>query len=731
MNHRFSIVINTYNRASLLEDALLGLTELDYDAFEVIVVNGPSTDGTDAILQRWSDRIKLGHCAEPNLSMSRNKGIELASGDVVAFIDDDAVPHPSWLKRLNVHYSNPDVGGVGGFTIDNTGVAYQVRKTVCDRFGNAHGVSDFFDERPLSFPGTPLYPSLLGTNSSFRLKALKEIGGFDHTFAYLLDETDVCLRLIDAGYKVIYEPEALVYHQFAPSHIRSKNRVAKTLYPSAVSKSYFIKRHGLEADATNQLKQYVDEILTANKWLCDHNEITNDHRVSLDEDLLFGVKDGSERALHAMAANKGNQGDLNRDAIAPDFFPLQVKTGLRIALISKSYPPHQESGIARWTSMMASGLARLGHSVHVITLAVESPFNRYENGVWVHAVKEDHTPEAARLAALKGIPTGLAPWCSAVAQLIRSLKGFGLDVASFPIWDLEGMALVGDASIGVVMSLHTSYAMAKPFKPEWSERPLFGHFHVNRVIGAEKQLLSEVSHILANSQAIVDDLRQAYSCEFSDRVLIAPHGTPDLLTSETDQIIVPRIATGTVRVTYVGRFEPRKGFDLACSALSELLKSVDAVEVTIVGDKLTADARAVIAGVKAEVLLSDRRVQFVGQVTRSELDNIYRNSDVVLMPSRYESFGLVAIEAMAAGATVVAMAAGGLKEVVIDGETGFLVHPDSTAASQLAHKLIELATNSETLARLRANARRDYLARFTVDKMVEQAEKIYYRAAGK
>lgn len=732
MTHKFSIVINTYNRATLLEDALLGLTELDHDNFEVIVVNGPSTDGTERILERWKDRIKLGTCAEPNLSMSRNKGIELASGDIVAFIDDDAVPHPKWLKRLEVHYSNPDVGGVGGFTIDNTGVIHQVRKTICDRFGNAHSVSDFFDERPLSFPGTPLFPSLLGTNSSFRLKALKEIAGFDHTFAYLLDETDVCLRLIDSGYKIIYEPEALVYHQFAPSHIRSKNRVAKTLYPSAVSKAYFIRRHGREAEAADQLKQYVDEILRANKWLCEHNEITNEHKVSLDEDLLFGVKDGNMRAVRAVTEDKQNQGDLDLTVSAPAFFPIKVKAGLRIALVSKSYPPHQESGIARWTSMMAGGLAKRGHSVHVITVAVEAPFTRYVDGVWIHAIEEDRSEEALRVSALKGVPSGLAPWCSAVAQQIRALKGFGLDVVSFPIWDVEGMALLGDESIALVMSLHTSYAMAKPFKPEWSERPLFAHFHVNRVINAEKRLLGEISHILANSQAIVDDLSEAYSVQFSDRTLIAPHGTPDPLNAANEHLVRDELpGPRPMRVAYVGRFEPRKGFDIACAALSALMTSKHSVEVTIVGDKLTSEARAVISGVKADSLLSDARVRFAGQVSRAELDDIYRNADVVLMPSRYESFGLVAIEAMAAGATVIAMAAGGLKEVVLDGKTGFLVEPNESAAAQIAQKLLLLASDPELLLNMKANARRDYLDRFTVEKMVQQAEGIYYQAAGR
>ena len=112
--------------------------------------------------------------ARCDLSVSRNIGIAAAAGDIVGFIDDDAVPHPDWLDRILAPYRDPRVGAVGGHTVDNTGRRYQARKILCDRFGNAHHVSDFFDERPLNRPGSPIYPSLLGTNSTFRMTALRQ-----------------------------------------------------------------------------------------------------------------------------------------------------------------------------------------------------------------------------------------------------------------------------------------------------------------------------------------------------------------------------------------------------------------------------------------------------------------------------------------------------------------------------------------------------------------------------
>ncbi len=724
-----SIVVNTYNRGALLRDTLTALSELHHRCFEVIVVNGPSTDCTAAVIEDFAGRVKAVSCPEANLAVSRNRGIREAAGEVVAFIDDDAVPHPDWLLALEREYTHPDVGAVGGFTIDNSGVAYQCRKTLCDRFGNAYYPSEFLDERQLCTPQAPLYPSLLGTNSSFRLAALRQIGGFDHSYAYLLDETDVCLRLVDAGYRVIYAPDALVFHQYAPSHIRATNRIPRTLYPSAVSKAYFIMRHGAaaagSARAVQALEQYREDILRANMWLLDQGEITSEHRVSLDADLSAGLRDGQERALAA----RQDLDSLDDSAGPSPFLPYAGKPGLRIGLVSRNFPPRGEAGIARWTWMMARGLADAGHVVHVITESKE-PFTRYADGYWVHGIAEVPGAEAAELAARQAVPQSLACWMRAVEIQVARLKAYGLDVVSFPIWDLEGAALVGDSSLGVVMSLHTSYALARPFKPEWSLRPLLAGLHIDRVIAAERRLLQHAPHILANSQAIIEDLRQAYGVEIADRVVLAPHGTTDPLAGPGAE----DRGTGTgggLKVAFAGRFEQRKGFDLACTAFAALLEAVPAAEVTLVGDEVTAATRRWAQTVGLERLLSHPRVHFRGLVPRTELDRLYRDSDVVVMPSRYESFGLVAIEAMAARTPVIALACGGLREVVQDGITGFLIADGAEAANAIAARLRLLAEDHRLLQRMQQAARKAFEERYTIGCMIAAAEPVYYAAAGR
>ncbi|SDC97723.1 glycosyltransferase [Belnapia rosea] len=719
-----SIVINTCNRATHLRNALHGLRGLRYPRFEVVVVNGPSTDGTEAVLAEWGPRLTLRQCPEPNLAISRNIGIAAAAGDIVAFIDDDGVPHPDWLEHLALHYRDPAVGAVGGFTVDNTGTRWQARKTICDRFGNAHAVSEFFDERPLNRPGSPYYPSLLGTNCSVRMAALREVGGFDHSFAYLLDETDLCLRLVDAGWHVLYEPRALVFHQFAPSGIRNAARIARTLYPSAVSKAYFVHRHGAAQDpgrVAGEIERYRADLLSSNAWFEEHREIGIEHRLSLDHDLALGLHDGQERARRH---GHRDRADLEAEASPPAFRPFATADGLRICMVSQGFPPENDAGIARWTAMVAQELVRRGHLVHVITRAAGEESVTQREGLWLHALRPE--PEGAEPLMLEyGLPPNIAAWNARVQREVEALKNFGLEVLSFPIWDLEGLACLHDPALGVAMSLHTSYALARPFKPEWEARPLYDHFMVRKMIAAEARALATAPLLLANSRAVIADLEAAYGITLPEsRLVLAPHGTEDLLAGAP-----PAVQEPACRMLFVGRFEPRKGFDLAAEAALAVLDALPEADFTFVGGILDDAAAEALPAGQAERMRQHPRIRFAGVMDRPALEAAYRACDVVVVPSRYESFGLVAIEAMAAGKPVVALAVGGLAEVVTHGVDGLLVPDGPRAAAHLAAALCDIGGDPALRSRLAAGARESFTKHYTVAAMVDRLEPAYRQLA--
>lgn len=175
---RISVVINTYNRAESLRTTLDALRHQHHTDFEVVVVNGPSDDGTAALLEERAGDVRVVDCPERNLAVSRNLGIDATAGEVVAFIDDDAIPEARWLADLAEAYDSERVAGAGGLTLDNTGVRAQYRYSLCDRIGKTD-----FDARPPfvaeNQPGADPFVYLQGTNCSFRRSALEAIGGFD------------------------------------------------------------------------------------------------------------------------------------------------------------------------------------------------------------------------------------------------------------------------------------------------------------------------------------------------------------------------------------------------------------------------------------------------------------------------------------------------------------------------------------------------------------------------
>lgn len=725
----FSVVINTYNRAQFLDDAIRGVMQLDYPNFELIVVNGPSTDHTNQILDSWSNKIKIRYCNSRNLSISRNIGIAAAAGDVIAFIDDDAVPHPKWLEKLAYHYKNPCIGGVGGFTVDNTGVRWQVKKTICDRFGNAYNVDDFFNEDALNFPKTPYFPSLLGTNSSFRRIALEEIGGFDNTFAYFLDETDVCLRLVDANWHIKYEPSALIFHQFAESHIRSHNRQPRSLYPSVVSKCYFISRHGMANGYDKQFQQisiYREELFRANAWLAEHGNISYNHKTSLDLDVEQGTRDGIVASQIAFSKKKNNS-DLIREHDPHPFIKQEQQSSLRVVLVCQGIPPKNDAGIARWTKLVAEGLKNLGVCVHIITRSDDLPTRYYKDGIWYHAISADEDG-ASTISYLYDVPEhDLGRWISAVMKEIAFLKTFGLKLVSFPIWDLEALPSLDDPDILSIMSLHTTYYLARPFKPEWNTRIIYGHKVIKKVIEAEKNALLKAKFLLANSNTIIKEIEQGYGIAIKEKSYIIPHGTPDLLEDNNitlDVKLINNIKNKKLHVLVPCRFELRKGYDLALK-LAKLCQNIENIHFDFIGQNINDDVFEKALEESSVDIKNLKNCSFHGQVDRKVLDDFYIKSDLVLMLSRFESFGLVAIEALSAGTPVLALKAGALPEVIKDNYSGWIIPEDKSFLPKSFEILKKLSENKEKIHQFSKNARVEYNKNYTIEHMASGILEVY------
>lgn len=416
MGHlRVSVIINTLDRAAQLERTLLALGQLRYPAFEVVVVHGPCRDNTAEVLNRFAPAIRVGACPAANLAMSRNIGIAMARGDIVAFLDDDAIPEPDWLDLLAPGFADPKVGGAGGFIRDRDGVRFQHRVIVADRLGEAGQ----FPTLPADL-GPNRYFSPTGTNVAVRREALLSIGGFDEEYAYFLDETDVNLRLVEAGWRLVSIPAAEVHHKFAESHLRRIDRVPRSLYLIARSKAYFCWVNAAAAhspeEITAELRRFREEHGGKIARFRKRRKIDDEDARRLMDEVERGIADGARDARSPRRLlSETTLAAAEPAAFAP--YPRPAPNGrLRICLIARDLSRDAATGAA------ALKLVAEGHEVTAIHLGRRPlPSVDFRDGLWVHGVIPPRLLGSWR-AAWTALSSPRARFADAVADEVERIQ---------------------------------------------------------------------------------------------------------------------------------------------------------------------------------------------------------------------------------------------------------------------------------------------------------------------
>ena len=214
---RWSIIVCTHNRAAYLKKNLPHLDALEYprSEYEIIVVDNASTDDTPAVVKEVGCGIIYIFEQTPGLSHARNRGIESAKGELVAFIDDDAWPDQDWLQQLEKGFVDKKVACVGGKVLpDWEAGRVSWPDWVHPLLVAQYSITGYGEiERSTTYPNIPA-----GTNIAFRKCVLSSIGGFRPDLGRLGsclisgEEGEMCLRVQQAGYLIVYLPYAVVHH---------------------------------------------------------------------------------------------------------------------------------------------------------------------------------------------------------------------------------------------------------------------------------------------------------------------------------------------------------------------------------------------------------------------------------------------------------------------------------------------------------------------------------------
>ncbi|MDO5529684.1 MAG: glycosyltransferase [Paracoccus sp. (in: a-proteobacteria)] len=239
MAARLSIVVVSRGRPGWLAQCLAALALQDHPSFEIVLVSDP-----EGLAVRPDLPLKRAAFDEPNISQARNRGIAEASGEIIAFIDDDAVAEPVWARRLCAPFEDPKVIAATGWTHGPDGLSFQAQSQRLQADGRAAELPPHPETQHLP-PEGGLPVSTIGTNCAFRSEALREVGGFDPAFAYHLDESDLNMRMAAAWPEALTAivPGARVMHGLAANDSRAAAQTPVDLTMLGRSASIFLARY--------------------------------------------------------------------------------------------------------------------------------------------------------------------------------------------------------------------------------------------------------------------------------------------------------------------------------------------------------------------------------------------------------------------------------------------------------------------------------------------------------
>jgi glycosyltransferase involved in cell wall biosynthesis len=366
---------------------------------------------------------------------------------------------------------------------------------------------------------------------------------------------------------------------------------------------------------------------------------------------------------------------------------------VNICFASLNYPlnGHATSGVGSQVRSLAHSLVQAGHSVSVVDLALNGQDSIVEDrGVQVYRVRSGNLhwfagklPLVGKLLALpmREIEYSMALW-----------RGIRRAERSHEINLIEGTetgALLPSLfcrRVPLVIRLHGERYTFHKYTPRLT---MTLDIRLSRLL--QRFAFRRARLLISPSQAHAREVAQELHSDI-ESIRVIPNCVD--LTEIPSSTNGPRDES---TVLYVGRIEQVKGIPLLLEAAQLVVQECPSTRFILAGSSHPTLPREDIAAMISRYSLQNH-VEQLGHVSQQELISLYRRASLCVVPSHYESFGLVALEAMACGVAVVATQTGGLPEVIEDGSTGLLVPPGD--ASALAGAICELLGDPRKRSRM-------------------------------
>jgi hypothetical protein len=663
---RVGVVICTLGERDRIKDTVGALLNQNTSPFKVVVVAGNgSANAVADLLATFQDSVQILGFPRKNLAASRNFGIEaLDDCEVVAFLDDDAVPEVDWLEELLTSFEDKTIGIAGGWVKNSSDGGYQFQYNEINPFGRGRK-SQESNSREVEF----WTPSPIGCNFAVRREAWESVGGFDEIYRFFHEETDLTLRLRRLGWHTKINSRAVVFHYEDKSDLRSEKNIPCTLTQKYVSIAYLEARQTLVnkspiSNLLNDLCSQIDLEMINLRSKLDLNNGSENELNALSEEIKIGISIGIEYAVSVHAKDHSN-GLLSSQTCANKTIHLKKRRSKSfkrksIAFVCREeFSENSNGGISRWLYQLSKNLSLTGKvEVNVFTQG-KLPHDFVETnqfGVVIHRIgtmSNDGSDEwlLSNLVASGSMNAEVSDFTSKLIEYIdRYSRDSRLDVIVTPIWEGIGSAFPGDWP--VIATMHTMLHQTL-IEETLSSREIDSWFKPRKLI--ELESIKRAKVVVANSSSSEKIARVEGKAV---NVALIPHSV-SLPISININPVNPKDRKN--QILFIGRHEYRKGFDLLLRAWQLISDEFEDLELIVIGASSAGEYSRDLRKLRSN---ARKNLKFIGKVSEDQKYSEMRQSLAVLYPSRYESFGLVAVESMASGTPVVAAKVGGLADVL-------------------------------------------------------------------
>lgn len=403
---------------------------------------------------------------------------------------------------------------------------------------------------------------------------------------------------------------------------------------------------------------------------------------------------------------------------------------MKICLTSSEYSPETEKGgIGTYTNTMAHALARIGHEVHVISMSQKRAYDCSDGSVYVHRFKYKKRVKGRTWNQLN---YSLKVYRMA-AKLIREKS---IEIIESPEYLSEGYFLSKIKICPLVVKCHTpSFLISRLYQLDVAT-PLRlnaqGLIHYSdEIVGdiMEKSTIRSADKVTSCSMALAKIISKECMVDLSDMEVI-PNGVNirkfDEVKDEMSFRLRYRVHELDPVILYVGRLERRKGIRIIAGAIRPILKSFPNVHFVFVGkDSFEASIGKYYEQYIRQMIGKryEENIIFTGYLSEANKIRAIKSCDLFIIPSLWENFPYVCLEAMACGKTVIGTKFGGLKEIIIHGENGLLFDP--YRSDELKACITSLLKDKEKTLEMGKTARKTIETRFPDDNMAKETIKVY------